>query len=313
MANAINTASLAAELTAYIQGAGPDVLIKDALYAMDTVQHVTVMEVKGKTPIFKYAMGSNLIQPSDGSETWNATQPLTLTQRYLTPEFGKMDLELVPLALYPQYLARNRAAGRADQYQMTFEEYLIEDLTNQIRSKLEALTIWQGDRNFATKTALGIATGFLTLVADEIAATNITPYATGAITASNAYDKITAMQDQVPAELQGQPLKCFVNPTIYKWYCRDYQATFGPLPYNTQFDKVFLDGSQIELVPRPGMGSSQRIIITPQDNIFLGFELESDVERIRVEASKRVLNVMADFAIGCQFGRLDYVLVNDQA
>jgi hypothetical protein len=315
MAEALDMSALEAELTAYINGQGPDVLVKDAMTSMDSVEHVTVLEVRGKQPLFGLTVGNNLIQPSNRTGAYNATQAIDYVQRYLDPQAGKMDLDITPQTYYANYLARNRRAGAANAYQMSFEEFLINEvIMEQVKRHLEKSTIWSGVRNYATKTAVGIADGFLTLVTAQVAddTADFGAYVdTGAITSSNAVDKLEEMKLAIPAELRMSPLKCFVSPVVYDYYCADYRASYGALPYNNQFNKTYLEGSEIELVPRAGMGTSQRVIITPKDNIYIGFDLASDLNQITIEKAKRVLNIMMDFSIGMNFARWDQVITND--
>lgn len=105
-----------------------------------------------------------------------------------------------------------------------------------------------------------------------------------AISSSNALDTLKAIYRAASDELQDTMTKMFISKEIYNAYVDDYQATVGSVPYNTQFKKTFLEGSNdmCELVPLVGKNGSDLIQLTPQQNMLVGTYLLGDFENIEV-------------------------------
>ena len=76
----------------------------------------------------------------------------------------------------------------------------------------------------------------------------------------------------------------FISRAIYDMYCDSYQTNHGALPYNTEFKKTYIEGSEglCELVPVVGKANSQYIHITPKTNMLVGVDQMGDVERVNV-------------------------------
>jgi hypothetical protein len=315
MADAINYASLPSALTAYVHENNVDIVL-DVVNRMDTVDHVTLVEANGKSPLLSLTE-SDVLQPGTTNNGWNAKQFGVLKNRYLDPKPGKVDLSVIPSAAIGSYMRRQATAGRKNEPSITFEEFLIKDyLPKLIASQLELDTIWAGSYNGSGTTAAAICDGYLAIVtaaitAGDLAGNIIDPISETLPTAANILDYVNAFVDAIPGKYHNTPMKLFISRTNYMRYLRKYQVTNGALPYNTEFPKAMVDGTMVELVPRNGMGSSDRMIITPQTNAFLGMEKADDVSALKFQDDKRALLVMADFAIGVNFADMAQVWVND--
>jgi hypothetical protein len=317
MADGFDFSSLPSTLTDYVHENNVD-LVYEVMYGMDSSDHMQVIETNGKTPLVSFD-GEDILQPSANDGAWNAKKLGTFKNRFLDPKAAKVDIEFVPAEAFKNYLNRQSRTGRKNQPVMTFEQWLIETyLPERIAYLLERNTIWSGVYNGSGTTSTAIADGFLkhilTAIGDDsIPAANIIECGTSneAVTATNVLTHFQDLVDGIPDEYKMVPLKLFCSPTVARWYERKYQTTHGSLPYNTQFQKTFVDGTQVEIVPRAGMQSSTRLILTPETNFFLGFDRVDDLAALTFETSKRKLLVMADFAFGCNFADPTQVFVND--
>lgn len=318
MAQGFDYASLPSTLTDYVHGNDIQ-LVTEVMYGMDSSNHMQMIETNGKTPLVSFD-GEDILQPSANDGAWNAKKLGTFKNRFLDPKSGKVDIEFIPAEVYKNYLNRNAVAGRKNQPQIpTFEQWLIEEyLPKRIAFLLERNTIWSGIYNGSGTTSADICDGFLKTILtaigdDSIPAANIIECGTSneAVTATNVLTHVQDLVDGIPDEYKMVPMKLFVSPTIERWYMRKYQTTHGSLPYNTQFQKTFVDGTQVEIVPRAGMQSSQRMILTPETNAFIGMDKVDDLNALTFEFSKRKVYVMADFAIDVDFADPTQVFVND--
>lgn len=160
-------------------------------------------------------------------------------------------------------------------------------------------------------TSAELFNGFDTITATEIADGNIAAnkgnflQLTQAITASNAYDVLKTIwrgTDDVIQELE--TVKMFVPRAVYNAYNDDYQATVGASPYNKEFKKTFLEGTdnRCELVPLASKKSSQFIHLTTKSNMLVGTGNGNDLETLNVDRfSPFNLTLSAACLFGTQF------------
>lgn len=96
----------------------------------------------------------------------------------------------------------------------------------------------------------------------------------------------------------------FISKTVYNHYCDDYQASHGALPYNKEYKKTFLEGSDdnCELVALPNKKLSPYIHLTTKTNMLVGVDQQSDLEKITVEKHAAfVLQFVMAMFFGVQF------------
>lgn len=64
-----------------------------------------------------------------------------------------------------------------------------------------------------------------------------------------------------------------------------------------------------------GMGTSNRIVMTPAKNLVIGFDDFNEASLFQMEKNKRVIDFWMDFTVGCTFAQLDEgaLVVNDLA
>lgn len=169
-------------------------------------------------------------------------------------------------------------------------------------------------RNAAGTTSKDLFNGFDSIAAAEITATNLAAakgnftQLTEAITSSNAVDVLMAIYRASSDELQeNETIKMFLPKTIYNLYNDDYKATTGAAPYNKEFKKTFLEGSddRCELVPLSSKKDSQFIQLTTKSNMLVGTGNGNDLETLNVDRfSPFNLTLSAAVLFGCQYETL---------
>lgn len=151
-------------------------------------------------------------------------------------------------------------------------------------------SIFNAVRNASGKTTSTLFNGFDTLTAADILAGNITVAKHNqfdfaeAITSSNAVDLLKAYYRAASDELKDEMVKMYISQTIYDAYCDDYQLTVGAAPYNKEFKKTFLEGSdnRCELVPLVGKKDTSYLHITTKGNMLVGVNQQGEEEQIEV-------------------------------
>ena len=84
---------------------------------------------------------------------------------------------------------------------------------------------------------------------------------------------------------------------------KDYKATTGAVPYNTQFEQQYVEGFRnIEMVPMYQKAGSEYLHLTTANNMLVGVNLQGEEERIEVEKHHPfLLSFIATMFFGVEF------------
>jgi hypothetical protein len=201
-------------------------------------------------------------------------------------------------------------------YDVPFQQYIMDMLAAKAKEEMHLEAVFKGVYNAAKKQANRVFDGLLPLLSDAgvVAAGNI--FAGAPVTQANAIDQLEGIADKVPSHLINRDLVMLVEPSVAKFYNRDYRGTFGMNTSNTGgFTHTTLDGTNITITPEPGLADTGGIIVTPRENLVwmtgpLGGVPGSS---FIVEKSKRNIDIMADFEAAPDLAIAEYVWCNDAA
>lgn len=165
--------------------------------------------------------------------------------------------------------------------------------------------------------ARALTVGYGKIIADEITAGNVTPVATGAVTAANGYDKAIQMWRSLPEPIQmgrsGQPL-LYTSLTDYQFIMDQYEdkvsknfETIDGITYLAKTEKRF------GLKSVSWLSGRRRMIATVKNNLVAGTDQLSDMNSIRSTPSMYTVNGGITFVIGFQIQDLEVLRVSDQA
>lgn len=259
---------------------------------------------------------TDLVKPANNTTFQPTSNALAFGARILKVRPWKVDLQIVPADLEKSWLGAYKKKG-SKVYDMPFEQYVMNHIIEKVQENLRLKSLFKGVYNAAGSTPIDVMDGLLTLIASEITATNIAPVATGAITSTNVVDKLEQTYDALGEAYKGIPTIALVSPQIFSWYKRKYRLDFGgnqdyagmPL-METQ-----LDGTLCTIKSEPGLGTSQRVIVTPKENLVYGVDSIGEENDINSQVFERTIKLMIDAKSGTNFKRIDAELlaVNDQA
>jgi len=161
--------------------------------------------------------------------------------------------------------------------------------------------------------------GWLHIIADEITGGGIpgaavVPTPDGSITTTNVVELIESMWMALGNAYKEMPVDVYLSWENFQRYQQGYRETYGFNFTNTQNARATLDFSQnAQLIPMPGMGTSDRIVMTPRGNLNVGYDWSGDDKMFNFEQNKRVMDFWMDFKVGCQIQQVDEgaLIVND--
>ena len=149
-------------------------------------------------------------------------------------------------------------------------------------------SIWTAKRNEKGETTMDLFNGFESIIDTEKTAGSIAEskgnlLSLGDLTLANVCDKLKQAYRNTHEQLRRQNTKMFLPQDIYDLYCDGYQIDHESLPYNLQFKKTFLEGSdgRCELVPMTGM-SQEKIILTTKRNMLVGMDQTGSREKVEI-------------------------------
>ncbi|MDR1454608.1 MAG: hypothetical protein LBJ01_03055 [Tannerella sp.] len=189
------------------------------------------------------------------------------------------------------------------------EKAILAAEIKSISAKMNA-ALFSAVRDDAGTTSAKLFNGFDTIAGADITAGNISAAKgnlaalAAAISSSNAVDSLKGFYRGASDELQSVKTKMFISKSIYNNYVDDYQQTVGAVPYNTQFQKTFLEGSNdlCELVALPNKKSSPYIQLTTKGNMLVGMGGGNDLERLDVDRFSAFLVTLSLAAVfGVQY------------
>ncbi len=264
-----------------------ELLIMPVIAADATLQHMSGRPgVAGRETVGQLS-GTVELAPHDPLR--NDANDLTISGRTLETYLGsvvkRFDLNDAGKSVYGPLL---RTQGDS-LTQEDLAKSVLEYVAAQIGSKLN-MAIFSGERDASGTTTQALFDGFDTITATEITAGtisaangNLKDLSATTITDNNAFDVLSSFYADAADELQGQATKLFVSYDIYRHYCRSFLTTFGAAPYNTEYKKTFLEGSDglCELVPLASKKNSPYIHLSTQGNMLYGYG--NGMERENVE------------------------------
>lgn len=237
-------------------------------------------------------------------------------------EMEKMASEINDNAYLAEY-AGNAAAyddAAVYTYSATVSQFVKFGALNDIYKLAATTTAGQSPLTHSAKwtkvNESAIAEGIGTIIRKEIAATNIAPINTGAISNTDCLDKMEQMYNSMTLAHRNKGGVVRVSPDIMRKYLIHEKAEY-PMAANPEFGdgKKYLygTGKKWELRECSWMGSSQRIIMTQFDNLNFGTNLTGNPGVTKTVDTLHGYKSVAKFLIGFEISDLENLYVNNQA
>jgi hypothetical protein len=148
-----------------------------------------------------------------------------------------------------------------------------------------------------------------------IAAGKVTPTATGALSATNALEKLREIWADVDEAQKNEGVCAYMSRNNYENFVRDYETKVSKYTDADGAAIRVLPGTdgKCEIKPVSWMVGSGRVIMTPKENVYLGTDLLADLNEIEVVKSTLwVMKAGIKNVIGFQFRDPAAIYCNDQ-
>ena len=297
------------DLTKSAQTYRKELLIAPMIGARETLQHMTARAgVRGKETVGQLK-GSFEIGPYDAKR--RNGDGVTITPRTLETFLGSCIEDFDPNKVWQSVYGSLITQGAA-LTDVPIAKAILAFAMEQLGQRLN-MGIFAAKRNESGTKTSDLFNGIDTITAAEIAAGNIATghhnlFALEAFTKNNAVEQLKALYAASSDELQGQNVKLYMPRDVYRFYCEDYQATVGAIPYNTQYGHRTLEGSDglCELVPLTSKKGSKFLHLTPKSNMLYGFGDGLPDEKVEVgKWDPILLTLVATMYFGTQLESIE--------
>jgi hypothetical protein len=247
---------------------------------------------------------------------------------------------LNPYVLQNTYLdevmqARRKFREQPQLEELEFVPWLVEHMLKHWVRNICRYSVFHGEYDAtgtyaplgtAGESYLALIDGFLKQITDAIAANKIPAshvIETGAISASNAYDKFELMAQGLPSHMEYEDCFLLCSRQHADWYNMDHFTQFGANPaVNDMYKRPYLRNREnVTIVPVPDMKDSERVIITTAQNLSFNHDMSnrlstsSDLfgpQLVFHPKNVKEIQVMIRHGFGVSVDDWRNVVVNDQ-
>lgn len=233
--------------------------------------------------------------------------------RTISTEFGACFFDFDPNQIIRSLWGHAAAqAGQGKQNTPGAREVIAAVIKN-ISAGLN-LHLFDAKQDDNQNTTATLFNGFDTITDEEIKAGNISVANKNLvvlkekITAQNADQIFKSIMRQATDELRSQACNMFMARSLVDDYNENYLMTHTGINYNTQYNQPVLEGSDglFTFAPVIGKRGSKYIHITPKENIIIGCDQMSDVERVEINKYEpKLLTGELYMFFGTQFESID--------
>ena len=299
MAYTIN--DLDSRLKNYLETNGVEVLTK-ALFNSESAKYFQIQTgVTAETPIIRLDSSITLADASNCGFT--ATGSDTFSNRLLSPKFLKVNKEFCPKTLLKTW-AHSDVRMNALGQELPFEELLINNNINEL-AKVNERLIWEGDTTSGEGNML-LMDGIITIAKKDV---NTVKQEKGTDTIWQRVQKIWLA---LPAEIADKAT-IFMSIANYKQLIvelmnannfhvfEEYQGTY----------EMTMPGANVKIKGVSGI-TSDVILATPEENLYLGVDGESDDEvcDLYFDKSSRTFKFCIEYAYCVNYAFSEFVYIN---
>ena len=293
--------NLDSRLKTYLETNGVEVLTK-ALFNSESAKYFNIQTgVTAEQPIIRLDSTITLADASNCGFT--ATGSDTFTNRLLSPKFLKVNKEFCPKTLLKTW-AHSDVKMNALNQEMPFEELLISNNINEL-AKVNERLIWEGDTTSGSGNML-LMDGIITIAKKD---ENTVKQQKGS---DDLWARVQKIWLALPAEIADKST-LFMSIANYKQLIVDLMNKNMYHVFETYDGEYMMSMPGTNLVIRGVSGITQDVLVcTPEDNLYLGVDGESDSESVDLyfDKSDRTFKFVVEYAYAVNYAFSEFVILN---
>lgn len=283
-----------------------ELLLTPVISCSDTLQHFTGRPGVAGREVIGQLTGNIELGPYNATRVDDTGVKITprVLETYLGSVVKRFDLNEAAKTVWGEAFAQGEELTKAALVLQVLI-YLSAQLGKMIDTAL-----WTAERNDSGDKTKDLFDGFDTITKKEIDATSISTTQGNlhefpeAFSGTNTVDRLMDFYQAAAPELQAVETKLYIPYTVYNLYNRDYATRFGSTPYNHEYSKTFLEGTQnlCELVPLASKKGSEYVHLSTKKNMLYGYGAGMADENIAIEKYHEFLiSFVATMYFGVQF------------
>lgn len=243
---------------------------------------------------------------------------LSYSGRDLATTLLKRDITINPLKYRTTWMSAKMKPG-VNAGDIPFAPFVNEAIMLQVASEIQrgAYLAVKGDESTLAKSFDGLGTILAAEVAKEVAnaGTGIVPVATGALTDTNAVAKYELMVSSMPSDFVDDGFEIKSSIESARKYNADYRERYGKYQEKDEKGNLIIDNTAGKVVIKPcsWMGTSERLIASPVDNLLAGVDSLGDQDKIITDLELEIIKYRILFALGFQVRDKNALRINDRA
>ena len=293
--------NLDSRLKTYLDVNGVEVLTK-ALFNSESAKYFNIQTgVTAEQPIIR--LDSTITLADASTCGFTATGSDTFTNRLLSPKFLKVNKEFCPKTLLKTW-AHSDVKMNALNQEMPFEELLISNNINEL-AKVNERLIWEGDTTSGEGNML-LMDGIITIAKKD----------ENTVKQSKGSDDLWARVEKIwlalPAEIADKST-LFMSIANYKQLIVDLMNKNMYHVFETYDGEYMMSMPGTNLVIRGVSGITQDVLLaTPEENLYLGVDGESDDEVVDLyfDKSSRNFKFVVEYAYCTNYAFSEYIILN---
>ena len=293
--------NLDSRLKTYLETNGVEVLTK-ALFNSESAKYFNIQTgVTAEQPIIRLDSTITLADASNCGFT--ATGSDTFTNRLLSPKFLKVNKEFCPKTLLKTW-AHSDVKMNALGQEMPFEELLISNNINEL-AKVNERLIWEGDTTSGEGNML-LMDGIITIAKKD---ENTVKQSKGS---DDLWARVQKIWLALPAEIADKST-LFMSIANYKQLIVDLMNKNMYHVFETYDGEYMMSMPGTNMVIRGVSGITQDVLLaTPEDNLYLGVDGESDSESVDLyfDKSDRTFKFVVEYAYAVNYAFSEFVILN---
>lgn len=283
-----------------------ELLMTPVISCSETLQHFTGRPGVAGREVIGQLTGNIELGPYNATRVDDTGVKITprVLETYLGSVVKRFDLNEAAKTVWGEAFAQGEELTKAALVLQVLI-YLSAQLGKMIDTAL-----WTAERNDSGDKTKDLFDGFDTITKKEIDATSISTTQGNlhefpeAFSGTNTVDRLMDFYQAAAPELQAVETKLYIPYTVYNLYNRDYATRFGSTPYNHEYSKTFLEGTQnlCELVPLASKKGSEYVHLSTKKNMLYGYGAGMADENIAIEKYHEFLiSFVATMYFGVQF------------
>jgi hypothetical protein len=286
-----------------------ELLITPVISCSETLQHFTGRPGVAGREVIGQLTGNLELGPYNATRVDDTGVKITprVLETYLGSVVKRFDLNEAAKTVWGEAFAQGEELTKA-----ALVLQVLTYLSAQLGKILDA-ALWTAERNDSGDKTKDLFDGFDTITKKEIDASSISTTQGNlhefpeSFSSTNTVDRLMDFYQAAAPELQAVETKLYIPYSVYNLYNRDYATRFGSTPYNHEYSKTFLEGTQnlCELVPLASKKGSEYVHLSTKKNMLYGYGAGMADENIAIEKYHEFLiSFVATMYFGVQFGTI---------